>query len=250
MIDIHAHIMPGIDDGAETMRVAIHMLRIAMEKGVHTIAVTPHCNIEDLYENYYDESFYEQFQQLKAEIAKERMPIRIVPGMEVYASEWVPELLRRRRIITLNGSRYLLIEFSNQKDLALINFTINELVVLGYIPIIAHPERYPYVQKTPYMVTQWLERGCLLQINKGSIMGSFGRHARNTALYMLKRNMVSFIASDAHSSLLRNTDMSSVYSFISNNFSTELAHTLMEVNPGKVIYNHDLSRPDTTLSKI
>jgi protein-tyrosine phosphatase len=241
MIDIHAHIMPGIDDGAETMREAIHMLRTASEKGVHTIAVTPHCNIEGLYENYYDECFFDRFHKLEAEIVKEKIAVKIVPGMEVYASEEVPELLQKGRIITLNGSRYLLIEFGNQKDLPLINFVINELVALGYIPIIAHPERYPYVHKIPVMASQWLEKGCLLQVNKGSILGSFGRHARNTAIYMLKHNMVSFIASDAHSSLMRNTDMSAVYDFIRNNYSEETAHMLLEVNPGKVIYNHDFA---------
>jgi len=240
MIDIHSHIMPGIDDGASNMAEAIGMLRIASESGVHTIVATPHCNVEGLYENYYNDDYFILFQKLKLEAAKEKIPIEILPGMEVYASEEVPALLKEGKIMTINGSRYILIEFGNQKDLALINFVIDELTNLGCVPIIAHPERYSYVQKSPLIAASWIKRGCLIQVNKGSILGSFGNHAKNTAIYMLRQGMVSIIASDAHGSLIRTTDMSAVYDYIWNNFSEEMAYTLMEQNPYKVIHNLDI----------
>jgi protein-tyrosine phosphatase len=241
MIDIHAHIMPGIDDGASSMREAIHMLRIAADNGVHTIAATPHCNVEELYENYYDEKYFTLLNRLKAEAANEKIPINIVSGMETYATEELPMLLKKGKVITINHSRYLLLEFGYRKDLGLIEFIINELTELGYIPIIAHPERYPYIQKAPNMAEQWIKKGCLLQLNKGSLLGSFGRHVKKTAMYMLKHNMIYLIASDAHSSLMRNTDLSAVYKLLSDSFSEDMAHKLMEENPYKIIYNHDIT---------
>lgn len=239
MIDIHAHILPGIDDGPKTIREAIHMLRIASEKGVHTIAATAHCNIDDLYGNFYHEKYYSIFKELEAEIASEKIPVKIVAGTEVYASEELPALLKMGKIISLNKSRYILLEFGNHKDLALISFVISELISLGYIPIIAHPERYPYVQKEPHLAGLWLKQGCLLQLNRESILGTFGKLAKNTAIYLLKRNMASFIASDAHDPFMRTTDLSAAYNFISDYFSENMAYLLMEENPGKVMCNHD-----------
>lgn len=241
MIDIHAHIMPGIDDGAATMEEAIQMLKIAAENGVYAIVATPHCNMEGLYENYFDDDYYALYKRLEAEAAKENIPVQIIPGMEVYASENVLELLQQGKIITIGGSRYLLIEFGMQKDLALINFLIDELLAMGYIPVIAHPERYPYVQKTPQLAANWLKQGCLLQLDAGSVLGSFGRQAKNTAIYMLERNMVSFVASDAHGERHRTADLSTVFDFLCSNFSLDLAIMLLEDNPAKVIYNHDFS---------
>lgn len=240
MIDIHAHIMPGIDDGARTMREAIHMLKTAADKGVHTIAATAHCNLIELYENYYDENYVTLLNELKAEAAYEKIPINIVSGMEVYATEELPLLIKQGRVIGLNGTRYLLLEFGPARDPALMYFVIDELKSLGYVPIIAHPERYPYIHRALHMAKEWIKMGCLLQLNKGSLLGSFGREVKKTAMYMLKQNMVSVIASDAHSPIIRNTDMTAVYQLLSENFSEDLAHQLTEDNPYRIIQNLDI----------
>jgi len=241
MIDIHAHILPGIDDGASNFAEAMRMLQTAAESGVHTIVATPHCNIHGMYENYYGKEYINLFKELSVEAARENIEIKIVPGMEVYASENILELIQDGRIITINGSRYILIEFGFKKDLALSNFVISELLALGYIPIVAHPERYPYVQKAPHLAWHWQNQGCLLQLDKGSLMGEYGKQAKNTAIYLLNHNMVSLIASDAHGANQRSADMSAVYDFLCSNFSLELAYRLMEQNPRKVIYDHEFA---------
>jgi len=241
MIDIHAHIMPGIDDGAANLTESLMMLRAAAEHGVHTIVATPHCNTEDFYENYYDEYYMALFDKLVAEAKAENIPVKILPGMEVYASENILELVKQGRIITLGGSRYILIEFGMEKDLALIDFITDELLALGFVPVIAHPERYPYVQRAPQMAGKWLKAGCLIQANKGSILGAFGRYVQNTALYLLKHNMISFIASDAHGVLQRTTDLSGVFDFLCSNFSLEMAYMLLKDNPARLIENRELS---------
>lgn len=242
MIDIHAHIMPGIDDGAESLTEALMMLRTAAENGVHTIVATPHCNMQDFCENYYDDYYMALFDRLVAEAAAENIPVKILQGMEVYASENIPKLLKQGSIIPLGDSRYILIEFGMEKDLALIDFISDELPAMGYVPIIAHPERYPYLQRAPHMAAKWLKAGCLLQVNKGSILGTFGRHTQKTALYLLEHNMISFIASDAHGALRRTTDLSGVFDFLCSNFSLEIAYMLLEDNPARLIDDRDFSK--------
>ncbi len=241
IIDIHTHILPGIDDGAQNLKESIQMARTAYESGVKTVFVTPHCNIVGNFDNYYDESLREAYLELKEALHKEQIPIQLVLGMEVYATEEVPELLQCGKIITLNKSRYLLLEFGFRIDISLMDYLIREVTELGYELIIAHPERYPYVQKNPEMVYSWLEKGCYIQINKGSVLGGFGDRARKTALYFLNYGVVSFLASDAHSPDIRTTDMSRVYDFILSNYGGEYAKLLFEVNPIGVMENRKLT---------
>lgn len=240
MIDIHTHILPGIDDGSEVMKDSIRMARIAYESGTDTLIVTPHCNIENMFENYYDEKLVERFCEFEKEVQKENIPLKIHLGMEIYGTEEVPDLLQRGKLTTLNQSKYLLIEFSFRKDLLLIDFLINEITCLGLVPIIAHPERYPYVQKHPDIVYEWIDQGCLMQINKGSIMGNFGFSARNTAMYLLEYGLVDFVASDSHSPLQRTPDLSKVYQFLRSKYSDDYAKVLFEDNPRCVIENHKI----------
>lgn len=240
MIDIHTHILPGIDDGSQTMSDSIRMAQIAADSGVDALIVTPHCNIEGLYENYYDDALVKRFRALETMIKEEKIPLDLYLGMEIYGTEEVPELLRKGRLVTLNQSRYLLLEFSFRKDLLLIDFIISEIKEQGYIPVIAHPERYPFVQKHPDIVYQWIDQGCAIQINKGSILGNFGFSARNTALYLLEYHLVSFIASDAHSPLQRTTDLSRVYQYIKSKYSEKYTEILFKENPRRVIEDKDL----------
>lgn len=240
MIDLHTHILPGIDDGSQTMEDSIKMARIAFESGVHTLVVTPHSNREGIFDNYYDDSFVDRFIDLEIAIAKEQIPIKLELGMEVYGSEEVPYLLQEGKLISLNYTRYLLMEFSFQEDVALMEYLIYEITHQGYTPIIAHPERYPFVQRNPRTINRWIAQGCIIQVNKGSILGSFGYRARDTALYLLDHNLVSLIASDAHSPIRRTTEMSQIYSFISSKYTACYAELLLEENPKCIIENKDL----------
>jgi protein-tyrosine phosphatase len=244
MIDLHTHILPGIDDGSQTLEDSIKMARIALESGVHTIVVTPHCNREGIFDNYYDETLLDRYLAFESAIAAEQIPLKLALGMEIFGSEEVPSLLQEKRIISLNDSRYLLLEFSFREDEVLIDFLIDELTHQGFIPILAHPERYPYVQNNPRLVPRWIAQGCAIQLNKGSILGSFGSRARDTALHLLNYNLVSMIASDAHSPIRRTTDLSQVYSYIRNHYSVEYADFLLEDNPRCVIENKKLLERD------
>lgn len=246
MIDIHTHILPGMDDGSVSIEESIGMARMAAESGVSILVATPHCNLPGVFDNYDSSNFENILINLRKALQKEQIPIEILPGMEVYGTEEVPNLLRKGRLITLNYSRYLLMEFSFREDLLLTEYLIHEVKDLGYLPIIAHPERYPYVQKHPGIVYDWIQQGCLVQLNKGSILGSFGTRTRNTAIALLECNLVSVIASDAHSSARRTTDLTMILEFIENNFSKEYAEILLAENPRRVIENTDLIVPYNT----
>lgn len=243
MIDLHTHILPGIDDGAESMEESIKMARIAYASGVRTLVVTPHCNRGGSYDNYYDERLGEHYNNFVAEVKKEKVPITILLGMEVYGDEEVPNLLHSGRLATINQSRYLLLEFAFEEGTLLMDYLINEVLNLGYIPIIAHPERYLYVQRHPDIISRWISQGCLIQVNKGSILGNFGFNARNTAMFLLEYNMVTVIASDAHSHIQRTTDLSRVYYYIKSMYSYEYAELLFQTNPKRILANEDLIKP-------
>lgn len=241
MIDIHTHILPGVDDGATTMEEALDMAKHAVESGIHTLVVTPHCNRQGI-ENFNDSVLEDKFHYFQYRIQKENIPLKILYGMEVYGTEEVPTLLKRGKLASINNSRYLLIEFDFLKDLSLVDYVLNEVLDQGYVPIIAHPERYPFVQKHPDIVYEWMVQGCTLQINKGSILGSFGNRARDTSFFLLERGLASFVASDAHNCLHRNVDMRKVRNMVASHFSSEYADCLLEANPMRVIQNKPLVR--------
>jgi len=243
MIDIHTHILPGMDDGAISMEETLDMARIAVASGVHTMIATPHCNVEGIFDNYYDDNYESYYHSVVDAFQREGINLSILPGMEVYGSEEVPGLLKQGKIITLNYSRYLLIEFSFHKDLLLIEYLINELTNLGIHPIIAHPERYPYVQKHPELLYEWVEQGCSIQVNKGSLLGSFGRNVKAMAHEILDNSLASFIASDAHGPERRTTDLSEVYQRIKYYYSRAYADLLLMENPKRVIEDQELLDP-------
>lgn len=242
MIDIHTHILAAFDDGARTLEESVRMARMSYECGVDTLFVTPHFNSNGFVDQHYKDRFFQAIKELDEAIRHKQIPVRLLSGMEVFAGEELPDLLSRGSIITLNYSRYLLLEFDFQKDLALMDFLLNELTQQGYLPIIAHPERYPYVQKDPDMLKRWIRMGCSLQVNKGSIMGNFGKRARKTAKYLLKYRWVSFIASDAHSPEVRTPDLSGAYHYVCSHYTKEYAEVLFEENPRRVIEDKALMK--------
>lgn len=197
MIDIHSHILPGIDDGAKDVETSIQMLKIAQADGIETIMATPH-----FYKGAWEPSFdtvLKKTEELKEKAQKEGLTINILSGQEVLLEDYTIECINKGLVKGINGSRYILVEFpmyelpGNYLDL------IYELRIMNLVPIIAHPERYEYVISKPYLVNDILKEGCLLQLNAGSITGLFGKEAEKTAKLLLENGACHFIASDAHS---------------------------------------------------
>ena len=186
MIDIHSHILPGVDDGAMNIEESLEMAAMAAESGVDYIVATPHCNIPGVYDNYWGPSMKESLVKLRRAVNECDIPIRIVAGMEIFVTPELPDLFRKKKLLTLNGTRYFLTEFDFSEDMQECDKVLKECKSLGFIPVIAHPERYYFIQEYPEYVFEWLKQGYGIQVNKGSILGRFGRAARRTADTLLE----------------------------------------------------------------
>lgn len=240
MIDIHAHILPGLDDGADTPETALMMAYAAVESGVTAIIATPHCNQRGLYENYASPELTGRLERLRGEIAAAGIPLELYQGMEVFGTRDVPRLLREGKLLTLNGSRYLLIEFAFREDPLFMDRLVHALLDEGVIPIVAHPERYVHLQDIPDILYDWVCDGIGVQINKGSLFGKFGRHAQQLAMALLWNDLVSCVASDAHGAEMRTTEMADAQDFLTMEFSAGLAERLLTENPQRILQDAPL----------
>ena len=242
MIDIHAHILPAIDDGAENMDDALEMAALAVESGVKTIVVTPHCIDFADRKNFWAPQLMEEIEKIRSRLAKEKIPLEILPGMEIFGTRKTPDLIRRGKLTGLNNSDYMLIEFAFHNYAVHATEILEQIIDLGKRPVIAHPERYEYVLEDPSILNLWVEMGCLLQVNKGSLLGAFGRREQALAFELIERDFVFAVASDAHSPARRTTWMVDVYNLLAREFSQSTAKRLLETNPGKIIRNENIQR--------
>lgn len=234
MVDIHTHILPGVDDGAADIYDSIEMASLAYEFGTKVIVATPHCNIPGEYDNYFGDNYVRSFQKTKEIIQREQPGIILLAGMEVFTTEDLPRLLTEGKILPINRSRYVLMEFDFSEEPDFADEILSQVKEVRAIPLIAHAERYEFVQDDPRIVYRWKQLGYEVQINKGSFMGRFGEDARRTAYELLNYNLVTAVASDAHSSIRRTTCMDDAYDYLSNEYSSEYLNILFDVNPRNI----------------
>lgn len=237
MIDLHTHILPGLDDGSQDMEDSLEMCALALEGGVDTIVATPHSNQLGRFENFYSEQLEQRFSLLKQAIAAEQLPVQLYLGMEIFASEDLEEKIHEGTLISLNHSRYYLIEFPFDASPWQIGEELEQVFAAGGIPLIAHPERYFCVQEQPALVYQWLQLGCLTQVNKGSPLGRFGRHAARTADFLLTNRLATCVASDAHSPYVRTTFMGDIQDYLYDRFGEAEMLRLTRENPYRILHD-------------
>ena len=235
MIDIHAHILPELDDGSDHVLTSLRMAEMAARSGVTDLIATPHANQRGRFENYASPALQDRFSELEELLREERIPLALHLGMEVLATEDAPALYRDGQLLTLSGSRYLLVEFRFSENGRKIEHILRALQDVGVVPILAHPERYYTVQEQPEMLYDWVMGGVHLQINKGSLSGAFGREPFRTAVRMLEHDLASFVASDAHRADWRTPVLSETYHWLSANVSERRAHRLLRDNPARVL---------------
>lgn len=208
MIDLHTHIIPKIDDGSKSEEMTLEMLRIAEQSGSKKIVLTPHY-FKGKYMVPLDE-VKKQLVYVKKLVEDNNINIEIFCGQEVYFTPSILEDFKTGLIGTINDSKYMLIEFNLSRfdyEVSEILDVLYELQVRGVVPIIAHPERYKEFQKAPEKINDFIELGCLFQMNAGSITGMLGSDSKKLAKILLKNGVYSFIGSDAHNTGRRNTDI-------------------------------------------
>ena len=234
MIDIHTHILPGLDDGAADIYDSIEMASLAYEYGTKVIVATPHCNIPGEFDNYFGDNYVRTFQKTKEIIQREQPGITLLAGMEVFTTEDLPRLLTEGKIFPINRTRYVLMEFDFAEDPDFADEILRQVKEVRAIPLIAHAERYEFVQDNPRIVYRWKQLGYEVQINKGSFMGRFGEDARTAAYELLNHNLVTVVASDAHSPVHRTTCMADAYDYLSEEYPAKYLDILFDVNPRNI----------------
>ena len=234
MIDLHSHILPELDDGSQSLQESLAMARMAVESGVTAMAATPHCI------DARAKDVYKAWKLLCQALQESRVPLKLFPGMEIFGTEDTLRLLQDGQLFTLNGSRYPLIEFSFHSDGERETRILRSLCKAGFRPIVAHPERYSYTQFDPEILNRWYRMGCLMQVNRGSLLGRFGFQAQELAVELVERNFAAVVASDAHSPQMRTPWMEDVQKLLSREFSPACARTLLQENPRRILKDDPL----------
>ena len=235
MIDIHTHILPEIDDGAESLDEAYEMALMAVRSGVKALVATPHSNQRV---NFLEDELKRQektFVELEQILLQEKVPLKLFRGMEIWSSVDVVEKIKLGKLITLNQTSHVLIEFAFDEEPWWIEAIIRELQGAGLIPVLAHPERYFCVQDEPFLLQEWRENGAQTQMNKGSILGRFGSEIEKTAEVLLKNRLFTCIASDAHHAYIRTTDMKELHYYLQRHYSLEEQDQLLRKNPLSIL---------------
>ncbi len=201
MVDLHNHILPGIDDGAKNMEETLRMGEIAEAEGFSKIIATPHC-IEGEF-TLKREQFLSVINRVNEYFIENAVNIEVLPGSEVYISPDLPSKLKKGEIFTLNDTPYILVEFPMGSVPIYTEDILYEMRLLGYKPVIAHPERYIRVMEDPNYLKDLIEQGNYVQINSLSVTKVLGEKTKKTAEILLKHKMVHFIGTDAHTSRTR-----------------------------------------------
>ena len=197
MIDIHSHILPGIDDGSKSFEESMELIRSASSNGVTDIIATPHYIVGSDY-MVNNEEKRKLLTKLKKQVQKEEIPINLYLGNEVFVENNMLELRKKKEITTLHNSKYLLFELPLNYKYNGIENLLFELGCKGIIPIIAHPERYAFLKENPSLAIKLIDAGALFQSNIGSFLGIYGKKAEETAILLLKHHAITFVSSDIH----------------------------------------------------
>ncbi len=197
MIDIHTHLLNNVDNGSVDIIETLTGLKLAEEAGFTDIILTPHY-IEGYYENGYT-LIKQKIEELQQKLEENNIGLKIYQGNEIYISINVGDLLKSNTVSSLAGSRYVLVELPQKIKLQELYDLLEEIKTAGYVPVLAHPERYAFVQKNPKALLALVKNyDVIVQANYGSILGQYGKEAQKTLIKMLKTNMVHVLATDTH----------------------------------------------------
>ena len=229
MIDFHSHILPEIDDGSKSYEESLKMLEEAQNIGFDTVISTSHYAVD-----CYESPEYKRKELIEDLNLEENVP-EIILGSEIFLTYNIIELLKEYKASTINGTNYVLIELPLRHHFNNLKNIINTLKENDYRPIIAHPERYLFIQNNFKEIYELKELGVLFQCNYGSILGNYGIKAKSTMKKMLKNGLVSFMGSDAHRKKSIYLQIPKAISLISKYISSEELQNIITHNAEKVL---------------
>jgi protein-tyrosine phosphatase len=235
MVDIHSHILYGLDDGARTLEESVAMIRLAAQSGTTDIVATPHA---DLYYTYRPEIVDQRIAELTQAAAG---AVRIHRGCDFHLYyENIQQALENPARFTINQKRYLLVEFSDVMILDSASEVFNRMLAGGTTPVITHPERNALLARSLDQIARWVEAGCRVQVTAHSFLGRFGRRAKAAAEDLMKQRRVHFIASDAHNTEHRPPVMDDAYRYIAKEYGKACAEALFVGNPSAALAGEEV----------
>ncbi|MGL5346375.1 MAG: tyrosine-protein phosphatase [Peptostreptococcaceae bacterium] len=238
MIDIHCHILCGIDDGSKSLAESIEMARIAQNEGIKTIVNTSHYNPR--FEFKKGNEILEELDRFNNVLKDNNIDLEVVVGNEVYCTTDIVQIIEEKEFFTINNSRYLLLEFPHMGIPKNISDIIYEIKLRGYTVILAHIERYIDIQKNPNVIYDYINEGALIQVNASSIIGKNGKAAKDVCDMLLDNNMVHVVGTDAHSSTRRRPLMKDTYNHVAQIYGIDRANKIFNDNAKKIINDEEL----------
>lgn len=226
LIDIHCHILHGVDDGARSLADSIHMAEEALRRGIHKIIATPHHMLHD-YCNPRDR-ILAAVSELQAELVIQQMDLELIPGQELRLTENYEQPFQNKEWQTLGSSPYLLVELPSSGIPPYFWDFVQYVHHSNRRIIIAHPERNLSIMTNKELAHLMIQKGILLQLNTSSLLGHHGQKIKKTALYLIKQQWIHFIASDAHGTYDRGFSLPEGYDLVRQLVGEEYAATLMQ----------------------
>jgi protein-tyrosine phosphatase len=235
LIDLHCHLLPGIDDGSKDLAMSLAMARMAAADGISTIACTPHI-LPGVYNNS-GPSIRTAVTRLAESIAEAGIPIALVTGADVHIAPDLDVRLRDGRALTLNNSRYLLVEPPHHVLPPRLEDLIFGLQTAGYFPILTHPERLSWIEGHYDLIRRLVSSSVLMQITAGSVIGRFGRRPRYWAERMLEEGLCHLLATDAHNTEQRAPRMADAHDVVAQRLGDDEAINVVLRRPQGILNN-------------
>jgi len=235
MVDIHCHILPELDDGAESMEISCAMAEMAIEDGITHVIATPHASPSWEFDPQLVKQRRDELQ------ARFEGRLTLATGCDFHLSyENLQDIRHDSWRYTLNQKNYLLVEFADFAIPPALDQALHELQLAGITPIITHPERNPLIRTQPQRFDKWLRQGCYVQVTAQSLLGRFGASAEANAKKWINEGRVHFLASDAHNTDSRPLQLKEAFDYVAKQWSDEMAQGLLVDNPMAVFEGRPL----------
>src|SRR5438477_5541651 len=244
MIDIHSHILPGLDDGSKSWDMTLQMCRLAIRDGIEHIVASPHA--DDTYV-YSRDRVRELIIELGNRIGDQ---LTFSVGCDFHLSfENIEDAVACPQRYTIASKQYLLVELSEYGIPPQVIDSLGRFQAAGIVPIITHPERNAILQRRPERVLDWVEAGCLVQVTASALTGFWGEAVRRIAMWLLENNAAHVLASDAHDDKHRRPILSEAREAVAKSFGANLARALVRDNPEAIVSGQPLPQPRRTRSR-
>ncbi|MDO5403723.1 MAG: capsular biosynthesis protein [Eubacteriales bacterium] len=233
LVDMHNHILFGVDDGADSIETSINMLKTAYEDGIKKVLLTPHFHPRRGMAAADD--IYDAFEVLQERVNKELPDMELYLGREVYFTSESLDMLENHEELRICGGGNVLIEFSTAASASAVSHAVSNVIMTGFTPIVAHVERYGCTIENKHLIEDLKSMGAYIQINADSVLGENGFSIQRVVKWLLKNELVDIIASDAHDAKSREPKLFKCYQYVAKKYGEEYAYYMMHDLPVRIL---------------